>query len=73
MPGLTGYELARHVRKQPQLHGMVLIAITGWGQATDKARALAEGFDVHMTKPVEVTRLVEVLQDPLRTETLYSA
>jgi CheY-like chemotaxis protein len=73
MPGLTGYELARHVREQPQLQGMRLIAITGWGQTADKARALSEGFDVHMTKPVEVSRLVELLQDHDRDETLYRA
>jgi PAS domain S-box-containing protein len=63
MPGLTGYEVARSARGDPDLRHVLLVAITGWGQASDKARALAEGFDVHMTKPVDVTRLVAVLQE----------
>jgi CheY-like chemotaxis protein len=66
MPGLSGYELARAVRGDARLEGTYLVAITGWGQAADKARALSEGFDVHMTKPVDVHRLLELLHDPQR-------
>ena len=52
MPGADGYEVARRVRGQ---HGAAprLIALTGWGQEHDRARALAEGFDHHLTKPVD--------------------
>jgi len=63
MPGLSGYEVARAVRADSRLHGIYLVAITGWGQAADKARALSEGFDVHMTKPVDVHRLLDLLQN----------
>ena len=63
MPGLSGYEVARAVRADSRLQGMYLVAITGWGQAADKARALSEGFDVHMTKPVDVHRLLDLLQN----------
>lgn len=69
MPGLSGYELARAVREDPQLGDTFLVAITGWGQASDKARALSEGFDVHMTKPVDVRHLSELLLHPRHAPT----
>jgi CheY-like chemotaxis protein len=40
---------------------MVLIALTGWGQSQDKARALSAGFDHHVTKPVEPEKLQDLL------------
>jgi CheY-like chemotaxis protein len=52
LPHLDGYEIAARVRQQLGFEVM-LVAITGWGQASDKARALAAGFDRHYTKPVE--------------------
>jgi DNA-binding response OmpR family regulator len=52
MPRMDGYETARVLR---QSHGgdIVLIALTGWGQDEDKARALDAGFDHHLTKPAD--------------------
>jgi CheY-like chemotaxis protein len=41
---------------------LTLIAITGWGQDVDKARAAAAGFDHHLTKPVDPRRLSELLR-----------
>jgi len=38
-----------------------LVAITGWGQPSDKENATAAGFDVHMTKPVDIAHLVDVV------------
>jgi PAS domain S-box-containing protein len=61
MPGMTGYELATRVRQDPSLSGVLLIALTGYGRAEDRARALASGFDVHLTKPLTETRLRDVL------------
>jgi signal transduction histidine kinase/ActR/RegA family two-component response regulator/PAS domain-containing protein len=61
MPGLTGYQAATRIRAQHWGRGMLLLALTGWGQAADKALAAQSGFDHHMTKPVdpdEVERLV---------------
>jgi signal transduction histidine kinase len=52
MPGLNGYEVARRIRQKAR-DGVTLIAVTGWGQEADKARATASGFDHHFTKPVE--------------------
>src|SRR6185437_6607846 len=62
MPGLDGYEVARHVRQCPLGTMITLIAVTGWGQASDKARATAAGFDHHFTEPVEPEALIRMLR-----------
>jgi PAS domain S-box-containing protein len=62
MPELNGYQLAQRIRATDWGRGVTLIAITGWGQEEDKRRALAAGFDRHMTKPIDPTRLESLLQ-----------
>ncbi|MGP0150224.1 ATP-binding protein [Pseudomonas oryzihabitans] len=57
MPGLTGHQLARAIREIPAGQAVKLIAMTGWGQAQDKAEALAAGFDHHLTKPADMQTL----------------
>ncbi|HEY3852048.1 MAG TPA: CheR family methyltransferase [Steroidobacteraceae bacterium] len=57
MPDLSGYELAERIRHEAWGAGMTLIAVTGWGQDTDRRRALAAGFDHHLTKPIEPDQL----------------
>ncbi|MCI1011314.1 response regulator [Pseudomonas oryzihabitans] len=57
MPGLTGHQLARAIRETPAGQAVKLIAMTGWGQAQDKAEALAAGFDHHLTKPADMQTL----------------
>lgn len=52
LPDLDGYEVASRVRAAPWGGRVLLIALTGYGQAEDKRRALAAGFDAHATKPV---------------------
>ncbi|MEA3192453.1 MAG: hypothetical protein QOD26_786 [Betaproteobacteria bacterium] len=60
MPGTDGYEVARAFRKK--LGGEVkLVALTGWGQETDRRRALEAGFDHHLTKPVDPGALNDLL------------
>lgn len=54
MPGTSGYELARRFRADPRLSGIPLIALTGWGQAEDRARTREEGFAGHLVKPVDM-------------------
>lgn len=61
MPGATGYEVARRIREAPWGRGMLLIAATGWGQEEDRRRALAAGFDRHLTKPMDATALAASL------------
>ncbi len=60
MPDMTGYEVARRVRAERWGTDIFLIAVTGWGQTEDKNRAIAAGFDHHLTKPVDPAE-VEVL------------
>ncbi len=51
MPGMDGYEVARRVRATPGLEGVVLAALTGWGQQEDRRRTAEAGFDHHLVKP----------------------
>jgi CheY-like chemotaxis protein len=53
MPELSGYDVARALRREPWGRTMQLIALTGWGQDADRQRAAAAGFDRHLTKPVD--------------------
>jgi PAS domain S-box-containing protein len=61
MPELDGYEVAQRVRTGPIGSSITLIAVTGWGQALDKSRATAAGFNHHFTKPVELEDLSGML------------
>jgi PAS domain S-box-containing protein len=62
MPELDGYEVAGRVRQGPLGTSITLIAVTGWGQASDKARAAAAGFNHHLTKPIELESLAKMLR-----------
>jgi CheY-like chemotaxis protein len=62
LPDLDGYAVARHIREEVRDSPPLLVALTGYGTAADRARALAAGFDEHVVKPVlpeVVVRLVE--------------
>jgi len=61
MPGMNGYDVARKLREQPETRGMVLVAMTGWGQEEDMARSKEAGFDHHLVKPVEPAVLSNLL------------
>lgn len=61
MPGMTGYEVARRLRKMEHLAHSTIVAVSGWGAKDDLVRAEEAGFDQHFTKPVEVSRLSEFL------------
>jgi PAS domain S-box-containing protein len=64
MPRLDGYALAREVRARAPEPRPVLVAITGWGQAHDRARAFDAGYDLHLTKPVDPATILERLRAP---------
>jgi signal transduction histidine kinase/CheY-like chemotaxis protein len=57
LPGLDGYSLASEVRTAPRTPQPWLVALTGYGQPEDRQRALAAGFDQHLTKPVSIAAL----------------
>jgi signal transduction histidine kinase len=60
MPGLTGYEVAERIRAEAWGRDIILIAVTGWGQQTDKEKARLAGFDHHLTKPMDPAALEQL-------------
>ena len=62
LPGIDGYEVARRMRSDPATASVRLVALTGYGQESDRVRALDAGFDAHLVKPVDLGRLMEVLE-----------
>ena len=65
MPGMDGYAVARELRAREQTKSTIIIALTGYGQPEDKARAKAVGFTDHLTKPVAPDRLSTMLKEHL--------
>jgi len=61
MPELNGYEVCRRLRASESGKDLVLVAITGWGQAQDRQRARDAGFDAHLVKPIDPDDLFELL------------
>ncbi len=61
LPELNGHEVCRRIRQQSWGQAMVLIALTGWGQDEDRRRSQEAGFDGHLVKPVDHTRLLTLL------------
>jgi len=57
MPGLSGYEIATRIRREPWGRQMLLVAVTGWGQESHKREAYSAGFDQHFTKPMDPRHL----------------
>jgi CheY-like chemotaxis protein len=62
LPDFNGYELATKIRASPWGRGVMLIAVTGWGQGEDRRRALEAGCDHHLTKPVAPETVESLLQ-----------
>ena len=61
LPDLDGYGVCRAIRAGPQ-RGALVVALTGFGQAHDKARALTAGFDAHLTKPTELAAVFALVR-----------
>jgi PAS domain S-box-containing protein len=61
LPVLNGHDVCRRIRQQPWGQTMVLVALTGWGQEEDRRRSQEAGFDGHLVKPVDHTRLMTLL------------
>ncbi|HZM33079.1 MAG TPA: ATP-binding protein [Burkholderiales bacterium] len=65
LPNLNGFEACQLIRRKPWGKGIVIVALTGWGQDEDRRRSLGAGFDAHLVKPVPYGALREVLASPL--------
>jgi signal transduction histidine kinase/ActR/RegA family two-component response regulator len=61
MPDMDGHEVARQIRRRPQHAGLLLVALTGWGQDQDVARSSSAGFDHHLVKPADLAQLRAIL------------
>jgi CheY-like chemotaxis protein len=61
LPGISGYEAAQRIRGEPWGRSVMLIAVTGWGQAEDRERTRQAGFDAHLVKPVDHAALTQLL------------
>ena len=73
MPGMDGYEVIRRIRRETWGRHAVSVALTGWGQEQDRLKAAAAGFDMHLTKPVDMQRLEIFLSTQLAREQLAAA
>ncbi|MBI3900485.1 MAG: response regulator [Gammaproteobacteria bacterium] len=67
LPGLNGYELAKRLRKYPQLSDVPLIAVTGFSGEADRHQATAAGFDHYLVKPIDYDTLLRALAQPTAT------
>jgi two-component system, sensor histidine kinase len=61
MPGMDGYETARHMRSREEGRATVIVALTGWGQESDRRQTQAAGFNHHLVKPADIPALQAVL------------
>ena len=61
LPGLNGYEIAKRMRQEPTLQNAVLVALTGYGQETDRETSRQAGFNHHLVKPANFDKLQQIL------------
>lgn len=61
LPGMSGLQVAREIRRAPEHAGVVIIAMTGYGEPEDRARSRAAGIDHHLTKPIDEQELAKLL------------
>jgi CheY-like chemotaxis protein len=64
LPGMDGYELARRLRAELSGRPPRLVALTGYGQDGDRAKAREAGFDVHLVKPVDLDAVMSLFVSP---------
>lgn len=63
LPGMTGFEVAAELRRDPATRSAKLIAVTGYGREEDRKRSKEAGFDIHLTKPVDPAQLKALLRE----------
>ena len=73
MPGMSGYELARRSRRTDWGKVATLVALTGWGQESDRQKSIEAGFDHHLVKPAGMAALRKLLLEPQRSASTSGA
>jgi CheY-like chemotaxis protein len=68
LPHMNGFDVCRHIRQTPWGKRMKLVALTGWGQDSDRARSAEAGFDAHLVKPVDHKALSQLLRSTERVQ-----
>jgi CheY-like chemotaxis protein len=61
LPDISGYDVARALRKRADMRDAYLVALTGWGAADDRVRSIAAGFDQHLLKPADAAMFRRIL------------
>jgi len=64
LPGMSGYEVAKQLRSQPEFASTLLIALTGYGQEEDRLRLVEAGFNKHLVKPISPAELLKTIDQP---------
>lgn len=64
LPGMDGHQVAREIRRHAEFEGVLLVALTGYGQEEDRKNSRAAGFDVHLVKPTSLDQLKSVFRHP---------
>ncbi len=70
LPQMDGNELARRLRRQPENAHSVMVAVTGYGQDSDRKQTLDSGFDHHLVKPVSTAKLAAVIEAVGRSQSM---
>ena len=70
LPGMDGYTVARTLRANAALRNFTLIALTGYGQPEDIRKSYDAGFDHHLTKPLDISKLLDILATTPDTQVL---
>jgi two-component system CheB/CheR fusion protein len=68
LTGMSGYDVAREIRKSPAARGVVLVALSGWSQEDVRKRALEAGFDRFYVKPIDIEALTALIETPSASE-----
>jgi CheY-like chemotaxis protein len=61
LPGIDGYEVAKQIRQEPTLKNVMLVALTGYGQESDRQRTREAGFNHHLVKPADFANVQSIL------------
>ena len=70
LPGMNGFDVAKKVREEVELGKVVLVAMTGYGQESDKQRSQQAGFDHHLVKPADFSAVKQILASISQSESL---